>query len=59
MFGDEDVQLGNLLADDAAPRTDAMAIRRNLQQVTDEMLKALTPRDEAIIRLRLGLNPAE
>jgi len=59
VFDDEDVHLGHMLPNDAAPRSDSLAIRKNLQQITNETLKALTPREEAIIRLRFGLNPGE
>jgi RNA polymerase primary sigma factor len=45
--------------DDAAQTPDETAIRTNLQRITDDTLKALTPREEAIIRMRFGLNPAE
>jgi RNA polymerase primary sigma factor len=59
MFDDEEVRLGHLVPDDAAQTPDETAIRTNLQRITDDTLKALTPREEAIIRMRFGLNPAE
>ncbi len=59
MFDDEDVRLGHLVPDDAAQTPDEAAIRTNLKRITDDTLKHLTPREEAIIRMRFGLNPAE
>ncbi len=60
MFDDEEVRLGHLVPDDAAATPDETAIRTNLQLITDDTLsKNLTPREEQIIRLRFGLNPAE
>jgi RNA polymerase primary sigma factor len=59
MFDDEEVRLGHLVPDDAAATPDETAVRTNLQRITDDTLKALTPREEAIIRMRFGLNPAE
>ncbi|MBI3949531.1 MAG: sigma-70 family RNA polymerase sigma factor, partial [Acidobacteria bacterium] len=59
MFDDEEVRLGHLVPDDAAQTPDETAIRTNLQRITDDTLKNLTPREEAIIRMRFGLNPAE
>lgn len=60
MFDDEEVRLGHLVPDDAAQTPDETAIRTNLQLITNDTLsKNLTPREEAIIRMRFGLNPAE
>lgn len=59
MFDDEEVRLGHLVPDDAAATPDETAVRTNLQRITDDTLKALTPREEAIIRMRFGLNPTE
>jgi RNA polymerase primary sigma factor len=59
MFDDEEVRLGHLVPDDAAKTPDETAVRLNLTQLTEDTLKALTPREEAIIRMRFGLNPME
>jgi RNA polymerase primary sigma factor len=59
MFDDEEVRLGHLVPDDATKTPDETAVRMNLTQLTEDTLKALTPREEAIIRMRFGLNPME
>ncbi|MBI3950654.1 MAG: sigma-70 family RNA polymerase sigma factor [Acidobacteria bacterium] len=58
MFKDEELRLGHLLPDQATQPPDETAIQENLQRITDDVLKALPPREETIIRLRFGLNPA-
>jgi RNA polymerase primary sigma factor len=52
---EEDTHLGDFLEDKTAVSPSDAAINRNLVEQTSSVLKALTPREERIIKMRFGL----
>ena len=53
---DGDSELGDLVEDKGSASPSDAAIKLNLKEQVSVMLKTLTPREEAILRLRFGLN---
>jgi RNA polymerase primary sigma factor len=53
--GEEDSQLGELIADQSLPFPDEAAIKRNLAERVRAVLSALTPREERVLRKRFGI----
>ncbi len=53
---DGESALGDLIEDKASASPSDAAIRLNLKEQVAAMLKGLTPREEAIIRMRFGLD---
>jgi RNA polymerase primary sigma factor len=56
---DEDSQLGDFIEDKAVVSPADAAIDLNLRQQTSSLLKALTPREEKVIKMRFGLEGGE
>jgi RNA polymerase primary sigma factor len=52
---EEDSQLGDLIEDKAVISPSDAVINLNLKEQTASVLKALTPREEKIIKMRFGL----
>jgi RNA polymerase primary sigma factor len=52
---EEDSQLGDLIEDNAVISPSDAVINLNLKEQTASVLKALTPREEKIIKMRFGL----
>jgi RNA polymerase primary sigma factor len=53
--GEEDLQLGDLIADQSVPFPDEAAIRRNLAERIRAVLSVLTAREEQVLRKRFGI----
>jgi len=53
--GEEDSQLGDLIADQSLPFPDEAAIERNLAERVHAVLSVLTPREEQVLRKRFGI----
>ncbi len=52
---DEDSHLGDFIADSGAVSPAQVAINMNLKEQTAAVLETLTPREEAVIRMRFGI----
>ncbi len=53
---DETNHLGDFIEDVNSPNPMDIVIANNLRQVTEEVLKTLTPREEKVIKMRFGLD---
>jgi RNA polymerase primary sigma factor len=53
---DESNHLGEFLEDVRSPNPIDLVIANNLRQITQEVLKTLTPREEKVIKMRFGLD---
>lgn len=53
---DEASHLGDFIEDVRSPNPMEIVIAKNLRQVTEEVLKTLTPREEKVIKMRFGLD---
>jgi RNA polymerase primary sigma factor len=53
---DEASHLGDFIEDVRSPNPMDIVIANNLRQVTEEVLKTLTPREEKVIKMRFGLD---
>jgi RNA polymerase primary sigma factor len=53
--GEEDSQLGDLIADQSLPFPDEAAIKRNLGERVRAVLSVLTAREEQVLRKRFGI----
>jgi RNA polymerase primary sigma factor len=53
---DESNHLGEFLEDIKSPNPIDLVIANNLRQITQEVLKTLTPREEKVIKMRFGLD---
>lgn len=51
----EDSRLVDFIRDDEAPAPDEVAFKQIVNEDINQVLKTLTPREEAVIRLRFGL----
>lgn len=54
---EEDSHLGDFIEDKMMANPAEAVISSNLREVTDEVLKSLTPREEKVIKMRFGLGP--
>jgi RNA polymerase primary sigma factor len=54
---EEDSHLGDFLEDKTITNPAEAVITSNLREITDEVLKSLTPREEKVIKMRFGLGP--
>jgi len=54
---EEDSHLGDFIEDKMIANPAEAVITSNLREVTDEVLKSLTPREEKVIKMRFGLGP--
>lgn len=54
---EEDSHLGDFIEDKTILNPADAVITTNLREVTDEVLKSLTPREEKVIKMRFGLGP--
>jgi RNA polymerase primary sigma factor len=54
---EEDSHLGDFIEDKTIANPADAVISSNLREVTDEVLKSLTPREEKVIKMRFGLGP--
>jgi RNA polymerase primary sigma factor len=54
---EEDSHLGDFIEDKTIANPSEAVISSNLREVTDEVLKSLTPREEKVIKMRFGLGP--
>jgi len=54
---EEDSHLGDFLEDKTITNPSEAVITSNLREITDEVLKSLTPREEKVIKMRFGLGP--
>lgn len=57
-IGDDESRLGDLIADPQAPSPLAEFIGHSLKDEIDQVLATLTPREEKVIRMRLGIGEA-
>ncbi|MBI4470395.1 MAG: RNA polymerase sigma factor RpoD [Acidobacteria bacterium] len=53
---DEGNHLGDFIPDENSPNPVDHVLAKNLREVTEEVLKDLTPREEKVIRMRYGLD---
>ena len=53
---DETAHLGDFIEDVTSPNPMDIVIANSLRQVTEEVLKTLTPREEKVIKMRFGLD---
>jgi RNA polymerase primary sigma factor len=53
--GDESGTLGDFIADKNATQPIDAAIKANLKEITTRALASLTPREERVLRMRLGI----
>src|SRR5262249_27241207 len=54
---EEDSHLGDFIEDKTIANPADAVITTNLREVTEEVLKSLTPREEKVIKMRFGLGP--
>jgi RNA polymerase primary sigma factor len=54
---EEDSHLGDFIEDKTISNPAESVISANLREITDEVLKSLTPREEKVIKMRFGLGP--
>ncbi len=54
---DEGNHLGDFIPDENSPNPVDKVLAKNLREVTEEVLKQLTAREEKVIRMRYGLDP--
>ncbi len=54
---EEDSHLGDFIEDKTITNPSEAVINSNLREITDEVLKSLTPREEKVIKMRFGLGP--
>lgn len=54
-IGDDDSKLGDLIADRQASSPFAEVVDRSLKEEIDKVLSTLTPREEKVLRMRLGI----
>jgi RNA polymerase primary sigma factor len=54
---EEDSHLGDFIEDKTIANPADAVISTNLREVTEEVLKSLTPREEKVIKMRFGLGP--
>ncbi|HVF91912.1 MAG TPA: RNA polymerase sigma factor RpoD [Blastocatellia bacterium] len=54
---EEDSHLGDFIEDKTITNPADAVITSNLREITDEVLKSLTPREEKVIKMRFGLGP--
>jgi len=54
---EEDSHLGDFIEDKTILNPADAVITTNLREITDEVLKSLTPREEKVIKMRFGLGP--
>jgi RNA polymerase primary sigma factor len=54
---EEDSHLGDFIEDRSVTNPAEAVISKNLREVTEEVLKSLTPREEKVIKMRFGLGP--
>jgi RNA polymerase primary sigma factor len=54
---EEDSHLGDFIEDKTITNPADSVISANLREITDEVLKSLTPREEKVIKMRFGLGP--
>jgi RNA polymerase primary sigma factor len=54
---EEDSHLGDFIEDKTITNPADAVISTNLREVTEEVLKSLTPREEKVIKMRFGLGP--
>ncbi len=57
--GDEDVQLGDFIADQSVPFPDEIAMRRNLVELARTAIGTVAPREEQVLRRRFGIGDQE
>lgn len=55
VFGEDGVKLGDVLADSRAPSPFLQVAGTCLKEEVDDLLSKLTPREEKVIRMRLGI----
>jgi RNA polymerase primary sigma factor len=54
---EEDSHLGDFIEDKSIVNPADAVINTNLREITEEVLKTLTPREEKVIKMRFGLGP--
>jgi RNA polymerase primary sigma factor len=54
---EEDSHLGDFIEDKTILNPAEAVITSNLREITEEVLKSLTPREEKVIKMRFGLGP--
>ncbi|HKY06071.1 MAG TPA: RNA polymerase sigma factor RpoD [Blastocatellia bacterium] len=54
---EEDSHLGDFIEDKTITNPADAVISSNLREITEEVLKSLTPREEKVIKMRFGLEP--
>ncbi len=54
---EEDSHLGDFIEDKAIINPAEAVLSASLREITDEVLKSLTPREEKVIKMRFGLGP--
>jgi RNA polymerase primary sigma factor len=54
---EEDSHLGDFIEDKTIANPADAVISSNLREITEEVLKSLTPREEKVIKMRFGLGP--
>jgi RNA polymerase primary sigma factor len=54
---EEDSHLGDFIEDRTIANPADAVITANLREITEEVLKSLTPREEKVIKMRFGLGP--
>ncbi|MEK6320392.1 MAG: RNA polymerase sigma factor RpoD [Acidobacteriota bacterium] len=54
---EEDSHLGDFIEDRTITNPADAVITSNLREITEEVLKSLTPREEKVIKMRFGLGP--
>src|SRR5215211_7245656 len=54
---EEDSHLGDFIEDRQVVNPADAVVASNLREITDEVLKTLTPREEKVIKMRFGLGP--
>ncbi|HEY3135211.1 MAG TPA: RNA polymerase sigma factor RpoD [Blastocatellia bacterium] len=54
---EEDSHLGDFIEDRSVANPGDSVISLNLREITEEVLKSLTPREEKVIKMRFGLGP--
>jgi RNA polymerase primary sigma factor len=52
---EEDSHLGDFIPDSKISLPDDMAMNQNLTEITRQVLKSLTPREEKVLRMRFGI----
>lgn len=55
---EEDSHLGDFIEDKSIVNPAEAVINTNLREITEEVLKTLTPREEKVIKMRFGLGPS-